>query len=132
MTASADNVSRFTGLRILIVEDESLLSLLLEDMLTELGCEVMGAASSVAEAIEAVGKVSVDVAILDIKLGGEKSFPVAEALAARGIPFVFATGYGDGQVDDRWADRHVLQKPFGQEQLAEALTSALDPKATAS
>ncbi len=122
---SAGAPVRLDGLRVLIVEDESLLSLLLEDMLAELGCQVVGSASSVPEAIEAVGKVNAGAAILDIKLGDQKSFAVAEALAARGIPFVFATGYGDGQVEDPWREHYVLQKPFAQDQLAEVLTRAL-------
>jgi CheY-like chemotaxis protein len=125
MTAQRDAARHLKGLRVLIVEDESLLALLLEDMLTELGCEVVGSAATVAEAIEAIAGAAPDVTILDIKLGTDKSFPVAEALAARGLPFVFATGYGDGQVDDPWRDRQVLQKPFVQDQLADALARAL-------
>jgi CheY-like chemotaxis protein len=121
MTVPSAPARALLGLRVLIVEDESLLSLLLEEMLDDLGCKVVGTASTVTDALDAVGTVSADAAILDIKLGKEKSFAVAEALAARGVPFVFATGYGDGQVEDRWRDRPVLQKPFAQDQLAEAL-----------
>jgi CheY-like chemotaxis protein len=109
------------GLRVLIVEDESLLSLLLEDMLTDLGCTVVGSASTVSAAIEAVHRVNPAAAILDIKLGDQKSFAVAEALAAQGVPFVFATGYADGRLEEPWSNRPVLQKPFVQDQLAEAL-----------
>jgi CheY-like chemotaxis protein len=125
MTAPGDVVPALKGMRVFVVEDESLLALLLEDMLAELGCAVVGSASTVSEAIDAVRQRTFDVAILDIKLGAEKSFPVAEVLAARGVPFVFATGYGDGQVDDRWRDRQVLQKPFAQDQLAEVLRRAV-------
>jgi DNA-binding NtrC family response regulator len=125
VTAGSEAPNRLDGLRVLIIEDESLLSLLLEDMLEELGCKVAGSASTVADAIEAVGKVEAGAAILDIKLGDQKSFPVAEALAARGVPFVFATGYGDGQMEDPWRDHLVLQKPFAQDQLAELLTRAV-------
>jgi CheY-like chemotaxis protein len=125
MTAPGDVVPALKGMRVFVVEDESLLALLLEDMLAELGCAVVGSASTVSEAIDAVRERTFDVAILDIKLGAEKSFPVAEVLAARGVPFVFATGYGDGQVDDRWRDRQVLQKPFAQDQLAEVLRRAV-------
>ena len=64
-------------------------------------------------------------AVLDINLGGEKGYVVAEALAKRGVKFVFSTGYADGRMDPPWQDRPVLQKPFGQEQLAEALDAAL-------
>jgi CheY-like chemotaxis protein len=125
MTAPGGVAPALKGMRVFVVEDESLLALLLEDMLAELGCAVIGSASTVTEAIDGVGRAAFDVAILDIKLGSEKSFPVAEVLAARGVPFVFATGYGDGQVDDRWRDRLVLQKPFAQDQLAEALRRAV-------
>jgi len=119
MTAS--NRSSLDGLRVLVVEDESLLSLLLEDMLSDLGCTVVGTAATVAAAVEAITKIEADAAILDIKLGEEKSYAVAEALAARGVPFVFATGYGDVHLDDPWQGRPVLQKPFAQNQLADVL-----------
>jgi CheY-like chemotaxis protein len=117
------------GLRVLIVEDESLLSLLLEDMLGDLGCRVVGAVSTVAAAIDAIPKVGAGAAILDIKLGDQKSFAVAEALAAHGVPFVFATGYGDGHLEDPWRDRPVLHKPFAQDQLADLLGRVIGNKA---
>jgi CheY-like chemotaxis protein len=116
------------GLRVLIVEDESLLALLLEDMLGDLGCTVVGTASTVAAAIDAIPKVDVAAAILDIKLGNEKSYAVAEALAARGVPFVFATGYGDVELEEPWQDRPVLQKPFAQNQLADLLGRVVGAK----
>ncbi|HLN07351.1 MAG TPA: response regulator [Xanthobacteraceae bacterium] len=109
------------GLRVLIVEDEGLLALLLEDMLDDLGCTVAGTAATVAAAIDAIPKVDAGAAILDIKLGDDKSYAVAEALAAHGVPFVFATGYGDIQLEPPWQDRPVLQKPFAQKQLADLL-----------
>jgi CheY-like chemotaxis protein len=109
------------GLRVLVVEDESLLALLLEDMLGDIGCTVVGVASTVAAAIDAIAKVDAEAAILDIKLGDEKSYAVAEALAARGVPFVFATGYGDLNLEEPWQDRPVLQKPFAQKQLEDLL-----------
>ncbi|MGA2127516.1 MAG: response regulator [Xanthobacteraceae bacterium] len=119
MTATAP----LHGLRVLIVEDESLLALLLEDMLGDIGCMVVGVASTVAAAIDAIAKVDAGAAILDIKLGDEKSYAVAEALAARGVPFVFATGYGDLRLEEPWQDRPVLQKPFAQKQLEDVLGS---------
>jgi CheY-like chemotaxis protein len=111
--------------RVLIIEDETLIALLLEDMLTELGCTILGSASTVEAAIEFVARTPPSVAVLDINLGGEKSYVVAEALARRGVPFVFSTGYADGRLEAPWQDRPMLQKPFGQEQLAEALQTAL-------
>ncbi len=109
----------------LIIEDETLISLLLEDMLTELGCTVLGSASSVEAAIEMLDRAAPGVVVLDINLAGEKSYAVAEALVERRVPFVFSTGYADGRLDAPWQGRPVLQKPFGQEQLAQALDAAL-------
>jgi CheY-like chemotaxis protein len=111
--------------RVLIIEDETLIALLLEDMLSDLGCTILGSAASVDTAIEILDRTPPGVAVLDINLGGEKSYTVAEALAKRGVPFIFSTGYADGRLDAPWQDRPVLQKPFGQEQLAEALKIAL-------
>lgn len=127
MTATTGKMP-LDGLRVLIVEDESLLSLLLEDMLGDLGCTVVGTASTVAAAIDAIPKVDAGAAILDIKLGDQKSFAVAEVLAAHGVPFVFATGYGDGHLEDPWRDRPVLQKPFAQDQLADLLARVVGNK----
>jgi CheY-like chemotaxis protein len=120
-----DQASRFLGVRVLIIEDETLIALLLEDMLADLGCTIVGSASSVETAIEMLGRTAAGVAVLDINLGGEKSYAVAEALDKSGVPFVFSTGYADGRLDPPWQERPVLQKPFGQEQLAEALQLAL-------
>jgi CheY-like chemotaxis protein len=120
-----DQVSRFAGVRVLIIEDETLIALLLEDMLTDLGCTIVGSASTVESAMEMLERAPPGVAVLDINLGGQKSYAVAEALANRGVPFVFSTGYADGRLETPWQSRPVLQKPFGQEQLAEALEAAL-------
>ena len=120
-----DQASRFAGVRVLLIEDETLIALLLEDMLTDLGCTILGSASTVEAAIAMLDRTPPDIAVLDINLGGEKSYAVAEALAKRGVKFVFSTGYTDGRLESPWQDRPVLQKPFGQEQLAEALDAAL-------
>jgi len=125
VTLRTDQPAHFKGVRALIVEDETLVALLLEDMLAEIGCTVVGSASTVAGAIEMLGEIGPAIVVLDINLGGEKSYPVAEVLAARGVPFVFATGYGDGRIQAPWHDRPVVQKPFGQDQLVNALSSAL-------
>src|SRR5947209_8794194 len=120
-----DQASPFAAVRVLIIEDETLIALLLEDMLTDLGCTILGSASTVEAAIDMLERTPPGLAVLDINLGGEKSYAVAEALAKRGVPFVFSTGYADGRLEAPWQDRPVLQKPFGQEQLAEALDAAL-------
>ncbi len=110
--------------QILIVEDEPLIAMMLEDFLDVLDQQVAGSADSVATALERVGQGGIDAAILDVNLrGGEKSTPVAEALAAAGVPFVFATGGGDDSVDVRFRDRPVLQKPFTMDGVARALAA---------
>ena len=111
-----------TDARILVVEDESILAMLLEDFLADLGYAVPALASTVASALAIIDTQDIHFAILDINLGGEKSFPIADALEARGIPFIFMSGYGIAGVPERLRDRHILQKPYG----ADALKQALD------
>jgi CheY-like chemotaxis protein len=99
-------------LRILLVEDESMVAMLIEDMLADLGHEVGATASHMSEALEVARTGSFDLAIIDVNLDGEPSYPVAELLASRGIPFAFATGYGPGGVDGTFAGSPTLAKPF--------------------
>ena len=120
-----DQSRRFAGVRVLIIEDETLIALLLEDMLSDLGYTIVGSVSTVEAALEMLNGTQPSLAILDINLGGEKSYAVAEALAKHEVPFIFSTGYADGRLETPWQDRPILQKPFGQEQLAEAVTAAL-------
>ena len=110
-----------SGRRVLVVEDEMLVLLMTEGMLADLGCESVTAAATVDQALALIDGQIFDAAILDMNLSGNKSHAVADALAARGVPFVFATGYGDGHLEDPWRDRPVLQKPFAQNQLADLL-----------
>ena len=119
----AGPVPRFPGLRALVVEDEALVALMIEDMLTDLGCEIAGSASTVAAALELAEHLMVDVGLLDLNLGGELSYPVATAFARRGVPIIFATAYATCRLGDDW-DRPVLQKPFTEYQLAHALAAA--------
>jgi CheY-like chemotaxis protein len=115
--------ARFPGLRALIVEDEALVALMMEDMLTDLGCEIVGSAATVAAALELADHVTVDVGLLDLNLGGELSYPVATAFARRGVPIIFATAYATCRLGDDW-NRPVLRKPFTEYQLAHALAAA--------
>jgi DNA-binding response OmpR family regulator len=109
---------------ILIVEDEPLIAMMLEDFLDMLDKTVAGTADTVATAIAAIDAGGVEGAILDLNLrGGEKSLPVAEALDARGIPFIFATGGGDEGVDERFRGRPRLHKPFTMDGVAQALAT---------
>lgn len=116
------------GLRVLVVEDEALVSMPLEDMLADHGCDVAATASRIAQALELVAdpNLTFDAAILDVNLGGEPIFPVAEALAARGSPFVFATGYGAGGLPEAWRSRPTLQKPFSHDDVGKALLVAIN------
>jgi CheY-like chemotaxis protein len=111
-----------TGLRVLVVEDEALVSMLIEDFLEELGCEVVGVASRLEDAMEDARTLELDAAVLDVNLAGRLSYPVAQVLRARGVPVVFATGYGTEGLPVELQQAEVLSKPFRQEQLAEALS----------
>lgn len=107
--------------RILVVEDEILVAMLMEDTLADLGHEVLGPAMRLETALIAAENEDVDFAILDINLAGKQSFPVADKLAARGIPFMFASGYGAAGLVDPYRGSPVLQKPFVSSQIAQML-----------
>ena len=112
-------------LRILIVEDEMLVAMNIEDMLLDLGHEVAGLAGRLEPALALAREAEIDVAMLDVNLAGEQSFPVADALIERGVPFLFATGYGLKGIPERYRDRPVLQKPFRGQDLAQVLRETL-------
>jgi DNA-binding response OmpR family regulator len=111
--------------RVLIVEDEALIAMLLEDMLAEIGCEAVGPATRLDRALAIAEAESLDLAILDVNLGSVQSFPVADLLEKRGIPYVFATGYGSKGLDVRFAHNITLKKPFQTHQLEQAISQAL-------
>lgn len=111
--------------RILIVEDEPLIALMLTDMLAELGFQVTASVAQVADALAFLANDRVDIALLDVNIGAQKIDPVADLLAARGTPFIFTTGYGTAGVPANHADRAILQKPFHIDDLAAALRSEL-------
>lgn len=113
------------GLRLLLVEDEAMVAMMLEDMLGDFGCEIVGPAASVAAALELAGREGLDGAILDVNVGGEPIYPVAEVLVARGVPFVFTTGYGAADIDRRFADALAVQKPFSTGALRDALAATM-------
>jgi CheY-like chemotaxis protein len=111
--------------RLLVVEDEYLIRMLLEDMLADLGYEVAAAVGTIAEASELAASGDFNAAILDVNLDGQEIYPVAEILAKRGLPFVFVTGYGERSLGEPYRDRPALQKPFQIEQLKSALAELL-------
>lgn len=111
------------GFRVLVVEDEPLISMLLEDMLDELGCVVAGTAASVAQALDLLtADLEADAALLDVNLGGEKVFPVADQLLRRRVPFAFSTGFGPADLAERYPSVPLLYKPYRPEALAKALS----------
>ena len=112
---------KLEGLRVLVVEDEMMVSMLIEDMLTDLGCTIVGPASRLDEALQLAGEVELDCAVLDVNLGGQPIFPLADLLREKGAPFAFATGYGDAGLRDVDKGSPVLQKPFRESDLARVL-----------
>ena len=113
--------SNLAGLRVLVVEDEMMVSMLIEDMLDDLGCKVVGPASRLDEALALAGEAELDCAVLDVNLGGQSIFPLADFLRAKGAPFAFATGYGDAGLREVDKGSPVLQKPFRETDLARVL-----------
>ena len=111
--------------RILVVEDESVIAMLIESMLGEFGFEVAGSAWRVEQAKQLAETGAFDAAVLDVNLHGELSYPVAEVLQSRGIPFVYTTGYGSAALPGADYGAPVLQKPFEDEDLAAALARLL-------
>ncbi len=116
--------SNLAGRRVLIVEDEMVLAMTLEDMLGLMGCEV-AKSPRVADALERVEAGDIDMVLLDLNLDGERSYAVAEALEARGIPFAFMTGYHRDDLRPEWRDKPVLQKPFVADNLEQVMAGAL-------
>jgi CheY-like chemotaxis protein len=117
-------MSSLAGKRILLVEDEFIIAAMAEDMLTGLGATVIGPASTIATALRLAESDRIDAAVLDVNMDGERIDPVADVLRARNIPIVFATGYGDGALGGV-REAQVLDKPYTQEQLVDALARAL-------
>ena len=114
--------------RILVVDDEPLISMLVEDWLVELGCEVVGPARSVQQGLDIAGSADLDGAILDVNLGGKTSYAVAETLKQRGVPFAFVTGDGSIDAESGFPDPILLSKPFDFEGVKTVLSKLLTPR----
>lgn len=121
---SADDAP-LSGMRVLLVEDESLVLMLLETMLLSMGAADVQVAMRLPQALEAAQQAAVDLAVLDLNLAGRCSRPVAEALRQRGAPVVFVSGYGPEAVRRTWPDAQAVAKPIDQAQFAEAVRAAL-------
>jgi len=114
------------GRRILVVEDEALVAMLLETMLEDMGFVPVGPVDDIDTALEVLrNDHRLDGALLDVNVAGREVFPVAEALKAKGVPFVFSTGYGEGGLPDDWRGHPTIQKPFTEDAVREALFKAL-------
>lgn len=124
--------SALIGKRLLVVEDEAMVAMMIEAMLSDLGCIVVDVAGTVSRGLALVGDddLALDGAILDVNLGGEKVYPVAEALGARHVPFIFSTGYGIDGILANFAHVPALAKPYEQQALENLLVSALAPAAS--
>jgi CheY-like chemotaxis protein len=118
------NVS-LVGVGVLIVEDEMMVAMLLEDMLSDIGCSPVGPATRIETALKLIELGGFDIAILDVNLNGAGTYPIADALAARAIPFVFASGYSAGGLREQYRSIPLLQKPFQQDELKRTLAAVL-------
>jgi DNA-binding response OmpR family regulator len=107
------------------VEDEALVSMLVEDMLSDLGVEIVGPVATLEEALAYAREADIDAAVLDINVGGLLTYPVAEILQARGVPIIFSTGYGVDGLPDRFKNVPTLHKPFDLKSFGAALKALL-------
>jgi DNA-binding NtrC family response regulator len=114
-----------SGRRVLVVEDEMMVLMLIEEMLADLGCESVTGAATIDQALALIDTQVFDAAMLDMNLNGDKSHDVADALAARDVPFVFSTGYSTLEMSDAYRDRPVLKKPFPYEEVVAIFTRLL-------
>lgn len=116
----------FSGVRVLVVEDEGFVALMVEDMLRDLGCEIVASVARLTEARGIAASAEIDLAVLDVNLHGQPSFPIAEILRGRGVPFIFSTGYGQSGLPLEFADRPLIAKPFSSTELRETIALAFE------
>jgi len=116
------------GRRLLVVEDEMLVLMLVEDMLEDLGCTNVATAATVEQALQLIDSQEFDAAMLDMNLNGDRTHAVADALAAKGVQFLFATGYSGPDMLDGYGDRPILTKPYQAYELAAILAGFFAPE----
>jgi len=119
-------LQQIVSARVLVVEDEPFIALELEACLLALGCVCVGPMRTVKDGVDAAKAEAIDTAIVDLILHAEMSYPVLEALAERQVPFLIVTGVPRGEIDARWSDRPMLEKPFGRDQIHEVLLGLLE------
>jgi len=119
------NKPLLSGRRMLVVEDEMMLLVMIEDMLSDLGCQSVSVASTVKHALALVGTRPFDIAMLDVNLNGDMSFPIADALAALHVPFIFSSGYGADALTVEYREHPLLRKPYSYPELENILQSAV-------
>jgi CheY-like chemotaxis protein len=118
--------------RVLVIEDEALIAMLIEDMIHDSGDEMAGSAGRLTDAVALAQGTQADVALLDINLGGALAYPVADVLRERGVPIVFTSGYGSAGLIERFQDCPILDKPFDQPSLEKAIHAILSSNASSS
>jgi DNA-binding response OmpR family regulator len=116
--------------KILVIEDSPVVGPFTADILAELGFETVGPAPNMANARELAESADYDGAVLDIHIRGERVFPLCEVLEAKGVPFIFTSGYAAWQIPDKWEDRPRLQKPYSIDEISSALEALFNARVT--
>jgi DNA-binding response OmpR family regulator len=122
--------NQLEGLRVLLIEDESLVAELIVDILETAGCAVIGPFARIDPALRAAAEETFDAALLDLDLAGVSTFPVAAFLASRNLPFIFLTGFGKGALQGEYAGHPIIAKPFKSQNLLDMLTRVAKQKAS--
>jgi CheY-like chemotaxis protein len=119
-------MTSLVGKKIMLLEDEAIIAFAVEDMLSDLGCIIVGPALRLDQGLELAAGADIDAAILDVNINSDRSYPVADALDRRGVPFMFATGYDREGLEWRGAEPpEIIGKPYRREQLEAALQRLL-------
>jgi CheY-like chemotaxis protein len=119
-------MAELAGLQVLVVEDEGPVALLIEDMLLDLGCDVVASVANASKASQLAATLRIDLALLDLNLNGQSAIPIARILQGRGIPFLFVSGHGAAGVLEEFTTYQSLSKPFVFTDLQRKILLALE------